>query len=208
MSRSPRLVAVLIGSLLGAGCLLLPWRPRAVPECPGEWVSSEAIAGDFLLRQRWRIARGDETWSLEVVAQKRGDELVIVGLHPFGAKLFTLRQRGLETSVEAVPAPALEVPPLNVLRDLHRARFLTIEGAGADGRFEQQRNGTEIRERHEAGRLRWRSFRRLAGDPAGRVTLRFEEPSESSEGAERVTIDNEWCGYRAEITTWSAQALP
>jgi hypothetical protein len=202
------LLLVLAVSLLGPGCLHLPGRSRAVPECPGEWVSSEAIPGDFLLRQRWRVAQGYETWSLEVVAQKRGGELVVVGLHPFGAKLFTLRQRGLETSVDAAPSPALEVPPRNVLRDLHRARFLAIEGAGADGCFEERRDGTEIRECHQAGRLRSRSFQRLASDPAGFVTLRFEEPSESSEGAERVTIDNGWCGYRAEVTTWSAEALP
>jgi uncharacterized protein DUF3261 len=199
------LAAVLIGPLLGSGCQHLPWRGRAVPECPGELVSSEAIPGEFLLRQRWRVERGDEAWSLEVVAQKRGDELVVVGLHPFGAKLFAIRQRGLETSVEAVPAPALEVPPLNVLRDLHRARFLGVAGAGGDGRFEAEHDGTEILEERDAGRVRWRSFRSLAGDPAGLVTLRFGEPAE---GGEAVTVDNGWCGYRAEITTWSAQASP
>jgi hypothetical protein len=49
--------------------------------------------------------------------------LVLVGIHPLGVKLFTLRQRGDEIQVDAQPAPLLEVPPENLLRDLHRIRF-------------------------------------------------------------------------------------
>jgi uncharacterized protein DUF3261 len=197
---------LLASALLGAGCLHLPGRPRAIPDCPGEWVSTQAIAGDFLLRQRLIVTRGDGVFALHLVAQKRGDELLLLGLHPFGAKLFTLRQRGLETSVDAVPAPALEVPPLNVLRDLHRARFLGLASAGADGSFEEQRDGTEIRELHEGGRLLRRSFQRLDADPPGVVELRFE--SAPAEGGDRVTIENGWCGYRAELTTLAEEAPP
>ena len=203
---SPGLRTLLLASaLLGAGCLQLPGRGRAIPDCPGEWASTQAIGGDFLLRQRLLVTRGEQAFALELVAQKRGDELLLLGLHPFGAKLFTLRQRGLETSVDAAPAPALEVPPLNVLRDFHRARFLGLASAGPEGSFAERRDGTEVRELHEAGRLRRRSFRRLDGDPPGVVELRFDAPDA---GAARVTIENGWCGYRAELTTVSEQALP
>jgi hypothetical protein len=204
------LIAALLlgGSAAWTGCLHLPGRARAIPECPGDWISTQAIAGDFLLRQRLLVTRGERVFALHLVAQKRGDELLLLGLHPFGAKLFTLRQRGLETSVEALPAPVLEVPPLNVLRDFHRARFLGLGSAGADGIFEERRGDNVVREGHEAGRLRWRSFRRLAGDPAGLVELRFDAPSAEAEGSDRVTIENGWCGYRAELTTLSEEALP
>jgi hypothetical protein len=197
--------ALLALPLLAAGCLHLPGRGRAIPECPGELASTAEIAGDFLVRQRLRVALGDRAWSLHLVAQKRGDELVLIGLHPLGARLFTVRQRGLETSVDALPAPALEVPPLNVLRDLHRVRFLGLERPGADGTFATRRGGTEIREVRLAGRLRRRSFQRPGGDPAGVVELTFDEPPE---GGPRVAIENGWCGYRAELTTLSEQALP
>jgi len=148
--RLPLRAWLLAAALLGAGCL----HARAVPECPGEWVSTEAIEGDFIVRQRLLVSRGDRVFALHLVAQKRGDELLLLGLHPFGAKLFTLRQRGLATSVDAAPAPVLEVPPLNVLRDFHRAR-LVGHGVGS-----------------------------------------------------RVTIEHDACGYRAELTTLSEQALP
>ncbi len=204
------LLAVLLLAVGAAGgaCVHASGLARAIPECPGDWVATQEIPGDFLLRQQMLVTRGNRVFALHLVVQKRGDELVLVGLHPFGAKLFTLRQRGLETSVEAVPAPVLEVPPLNVLRDLHRARFLGLGAADGDGTFEEQRDGTEVREHREGGRLRWRRFRRLDGDPEGVVELRFEPTTGDAQDGERVTIDNGWCGYRAELTTVSAETLP
>ena len=190
-----------------AGCRHLPGRARAIPDCPGEWAPTQAIDGDFLVRQRLLVVRGERAFALELVARKRGDELLLLGLHPLGGKLFTLRQRGLETSVDAAPAPALEVPPLNVLRDFHRARFLGLASAGPDGSYVERRDGTEVREIHEAGQLRLRSFRRLAGDPPGSVELRFDTPAAAGGGAARVWIDNGWCGYRAELTTLSEELL-
>jgi len=206
--RSHWRAVLLFAAASTAGCQHLPGRPRAIPDCPGEWVATQAIRGDFLLRQSLIVTRGDRVFALHLVVQKSGDELLLIGLHPFGAKLFTLRQRGLETSVEAAPAPALDVPPLNVLRDLNRARFLRVASAGADGSFAERRDGTEIREWREGGRLQRRSFRRLAADPPGVVELRFDTPAADAEAGERVTIDNDWCGYRAELTTLSAEALP
>jgi hypothetical protein len=205
--RLPLRALLLAPALLGAACAQWPGRGRSVPDCPGELASTEAIAGDFLVRQRLLVSRGDQVVALQLVAQKRGDELLLLGLHPFGAKLFTLRQRGLETSVEAAPAPALEVPPLNVLRDFHRVRFLGVTDAGADGTFQEERGGTEILEVREAGRPRRRTFRRLAGEPSGVVELHFEAPS-AAEGIARVVIENGWCGYRAVLTTLSEEALP
>jgi len=55
--------------------------------------------------------------------QKRGDELVLVGLHALGAKLFSVRQVGTRVEVDALPARALAIPPENVLRDLHHLRW-------------------------------------------------------------------------------------
>jgi len=154
MARRALRAWLLAPALLGAGCLHLPGRARAVPECPGEPVSSDALGGDFLVRQRLRVVHEDRTFALDLVAQKRGGELLLLGFHPLGAKLFTLRQRGLETRVDALPAPALEVPPANALRDFRSARALD----------------------HRVG--------------------------------SRVTIERAECGYRAELTTLSEQALP
>jgi hypothetical protein len=99
---------------------------RALPdrghECPGPLVPTEEMHAEFLLEQDVRVQGDGLDWALTLVSQKRGPTLVLVGLDPFGAKLFTLTQRGTEISVER-PGGRLPLPPVNLLRDLHRARF-------------------------------------------------------------------------------------
>src|SRR5271166_5707214 len=122
--------ALVMGAALAApfsGCATLGLAlSRALPdrgrECPGPLVPPEEVPGDFILRQNVRVEGEDLEWALTLVSQKRGPTLVLVGLDPFGAKLFTLTQRGTEVTVER-PRGRLPLPPVNLLRDLQRARF-------------------------------------------------------------------------------------
>jgi len=94
------------------------------------------------LEQNVRAQGEGFDWALTLVTQKRGPTLVLVGLDPFGAKLFTLTQRGTEVTVER-PTGRLPLPPINLLRDLHRVRLsqagtppepgvtIVLEGTGA-----------------------------------------------------------------------------
>jgi hypothetical protein len=141
------------------------------------------------------------------VAQKRGNELTLLGFHPLGAKLFTLRQRGADIAVDAAPAPLLEIPPQNLLHDFYRERFLGVSTAGADGGFHERRGDVEIREQRHAGRVRERRFEPLGGDPSDAVVLRFEPAAAEADGASRVVVENPACGYRSEITTLSERPL-
>ena len=122
--------AIMVGAVLAAplsGCATaglalfraLPDRGR---ECPGSLVPTEEMEGDFLLRQNVRAQGEDLDWALTLVSQKRGPALVLVGLDPFGAKQFTLTQQGTAVTVER-PSGRLPLPPINLLRDLHRTRF-------------------------------------------------------------------------------------
>jgi hypothetical protein len=190
-----------------AGCVHLPWGRRHVPVCPGQLVSTDAMAGDFLLRQRVRVEAGGRSFALRLVTQKRGGALLQVGFDPLGAKLFTLHQRGTQVEVDALPAPVLEVEPANLLRDLHRVRFLAIDDPAPDGFSRTVRDGTEIRETWERGTLRERRFRRVEGRPEGSVELRFETPGPTQEGVQRVSIVNGWCGYRVEVVTLVEEPL-
>ena len=117
--------ATLTAALPGCATLGLALN-RALPDerraCPGPLVPTEEMPGDFLLRQDVRVEGEGLDWALTLVSQKRGPVLVLVGLDPFGAKLFTLTQRGVEVTVER-PRGRLPLPPVNLLRDLHRARF-------------------------------------------------------------------------------------
>jgi hypothetical protein len=129
--------------------------PDAGRECPGRLVPTEQIEGEFRIRQRARVQGEDLDWQLELVAQKRGDALVLIGLDAFGAKSFVLTQRGTQVSVER-PRGRLPLPPIDLLRDFHRARLLpetappepgvTLSRAASDEvTIEHERCGYRIR---------------------------------------------------------------
>ena len=123
-----------------AGCLASLWPllgcaslglslARGLPdqrrECPGALVPTQQIEGEFRLRQRVRVQGEDLDWRLTLVAQKRGDTLILIGLDAFGAKEFVLTQSGSEVVVER-PRGRLPLPPIDLLRDLQRARFSPV----------------------------------------------------------------------------------
>jgi len=106
-----------------SACSSLPLGSRAIPDCPGEIYSTHQIPGSFAAREQVTVTAENLEFPFELVVQKNGDELVLIGLSPLGAKLFSVVQIGSEPSVDALPAAVLPIPPLNVLRDLHRLRF-------------------------------------------------------------------------------------
>jgi len=201
----PKRVLPILALALPIACQHLPWNARALPECAGALVPSDEIEGEFLLRQHLRVSAGEDSFSMELAVQKRGEELVLVGFHPLGAKLFTVRQVGTEVAIEAHPAPALEVPPENVLRDVHRALFLRLEPPVTDSIVRGLRRGIEIREDWSAGRLRERSFR---PPDAEEDTARIAFSVDATTGDDTTSLDHFACGYHAEFRTLSHQDLP
>ena len=163
-------------------------------------MSTRDMAGEFLLRQRVRVESGDERFAMQLVVQKRGDELVLVGLNPIGAVLFTLRQRDTRTELDSLPPPMLEIPPANLLRDFHRIHTLRVADPAADGATTARIGEIEIREVREGGILQRREFRPVDGSASDTVQLRFEPG--------RVSIENGACDYRAEVVTLSEEPLP
>ena len=186
-------------ALFASGCWHMPLRARKIRECPGALVSTREMTGEFLLRQHVRVESGGEGFAMQLVVQKRGDELVLVGLNPIGAVLFTLRQRGTQIELDSLPPPMLEIPPANLLRDFHRIRTLRVVDPAADGATTSHFGELEIREVREGGVLRRREFRPVDGLASDGVQLRFEPG--------RVSIANRACDYRAEVVTLSEEPL-
>ena len=193
MAERVRVLAACLALGLVSCVTLAGLRGRAVTSCPGTLVSTREIPGEFLLRERVRITVGDQVIAFQQVVQKRGDELLLIGLHPLGAKLFSVVQRGVDTTIEAAPAPVLEVPPENLLADLHRRRFRVLTGAGPEGEFRGSDAGGGIVEVWDAGALGERRFRPAGGAP---VRVRFDS---DDDGRSRAVVENPECGYRAEF---------
>lgn len=115
--------------LAGAACALQPpWGAPRLAACPGPLTSTETIPdGDFVLRERVRIVGGEVDVGLELVVERRGNQLVVIGFNAFGAKIFSAVQRGNEVEATSHLGPGAAIPPDNVLRDLHAARFLPAD---------------------------------------------------------------------------------
>jgi hypothetical protein len=204
----PARPVLLACAALGLGCRHWLGLPAALPDCPGELVATGEIAGEFLRRESVRVRGGGVDVALELAVQRRGEELTLVGLSPLGARLFSVTQRGLETSVDAPFALALEVPPLNLLRDLHRVRFLA---AGAPPPGEQRsarvRGATRIEEEWRDGRLAVRRLESADARGGAAVEIRFE-PGAAGAPLPRALLRNPACGYQATWVALSEQRLP
>jgi hypothetical protein len=129
--RAP--LAPLLLAAIALGACALPWLgglPR-LAACPGPIPSTEALpAGDLVWRDRVRYRGGEVDAGFALVAEKRGVELVLVGLNAFGARAFSLTQERERIEADARLGRALEVPPETVLRDWHAARAAGTEAPG------------------------------------------------------------------------------
>jgi hypothetical protein len=177
------------GALSGCSLPLLLHRPDRLPECPGVVAATEAIGADFFARMQIQISSQRVVTGYDLVAQKTGDRLVLIGLSRFGAKVFSIVQIGKDIETESAFGPATPVPPENILRDVHRALFLVVtEDSVGSGVVEGEIDGETVRETWSDSVLGQREF--LSAE--GSVTLSFID------GA-TVAIDNQRCGYQATL---------
>jgi hypothetical protein len=199
--RERAALAALLAALVSTACQhLLPSRHLA--GCPGALEPVAEIQEDFLLDQRVRIRSQDANASLRVAVEKRGPRLVLIGLNELGAKLFTVIQTQGDVEVDALHRAVVPVSPLDLLRDLHRIRFLRVDmPPDARGRAEALSDGMRITEYWSRGTLRRRSFARESQPEAGEVIVHFESPT-------RVRVENAWCSYTAVVETLNEELLP
>lgn len=187
-----------------AGCATL-WKaglhmPDGGHDCPGSLLPTEYIRGEVLLREQVRVRSDDADFGMLIAARKRGDALYLVGLDGFGAKLFELTQRGVEVSVERPFGRRLPWPAVNLLRDLHRERFLALPGAPLpDGLHQGSVAGARVEEHWISGRLTQRSVTRPG---AGSVQLDFDPDGRTTH------VRNAACGYTATLVTLEQGTAP
>jgi hypothetical protein len=176
------------------------------PHCPVELVASDALPTDLWLRAKMRFEIDEQSVALEAVARARPDGLAVVGIAPYGATVFGLRQRGDDIVVETAATRDQRYLAHFTLDALHRIYWIEApEGAG-DSTW--ARAGEQISETRENGARR-RTFTRgkaadtpTGGRPDG-VTIEY--PGKAGDG---IHISNPWCGYEAVVVTVDAAPRP
>ncbi len=224
--------SALSGALALAACLTCLLVPGCVPRSvttaspeelanayPTVIQSPEALGPDFVMEQEVTMIHAEGQNSFRAVLQKRGDELVLLGLAPHGGRAFVLTQRGQEVTFESFMPEELPFPPRYILYDIHRTWFSGVDRAqgaasevDSEGWREVERDGERVREHVGPAGVTERRFSRLNGEPAGEIIVSYGEglplgaPHQARPPAE-TTFDNQWFGYQGIVRTLSWEAL-
>jgi hypothetical protein len=176
---------------------------------PGVLVPAQALAarGDFLARQTLVGRQGEREIHGEVVVQKRGEALTLIGMTPFGSKGFVIQQDATGVKSQEVLEGALPFPAEFMLLDVHRALFMGLSEGTGDGVRKGEREGEAITELWQGGKLLRRTFRRLDRRPRGDITIEYVGGMAGERPPARIVFTNGWFGYTIEIATVSWQPI-
>jgi hypothetical protein len=204
-----RTVAFLCTVVL-ASCAPRVAAPPAPRPYSGPLVDPKAVPYDFFDRQQITATYGDRTARFDAVLQKRGGELTILALTPFGSRAFVLRQVGSDVSFQSFVPQSMPFPPKYILIDVQRVFFAWADegrngGRPPDGDRSVERDGEIETEHWEGGTLRRRTFRHVEGGLPGEIAIDFGDPGMSADGTPpaHLAFANGWYGYRLEIATLS-----
>lgn len=215
--RSFTLWSLLAGAL-ASGCTP-PTVATATPEqlanaYPTVLQPPASLGADFMMEQEVTMTHAEGQNTFRAILQKRGDELVLLGLAPHGGRAFVLTQRGDEITFESFMPEELPFPPRYILHDIHRTWFQSAGDAApdAEGFREVERDGERIREHVGPAGVTERQFTRLDGAPAGAITVRYgdglaEGAPHTARPPDETTFENGWFGYTGRVRTLSWEAL-
>ncbi|MGH0035898.1 MAG: DUF3261 domain-containing protein [Myxococcota bacterium] len=193
-----------------------PEAPEA-PDAEGEALASQLLPSESIrpgmsLRQRLRFrtgeAGGGRQASFEAVVQADCREVLVVGLTPFGTRLFTIRQVGRETRFEWMFDEPWPFRPEHILLDVHRAFLHPLaDPPRPDGRHPRRFGGAQGAETWRDGRLMERVVEETGGPEAALWTARYEGGWGADVWPGTVRIESARYGYTIEITTLERRPL-
>jgi hypothetical protein len=172
---------------------------------PGELISTEAMTGEFLARQKLTGKFGDREFRFEAMIQLRDGTLTVLGLTPMGTKAFVLQQTGTEVEFRPLINREIPFPPEYMLQDIHRVWLWHARLPWADAPGEESPSveiaGERVSETWTPNGLVRRTFERLDGAPAGLIRVDYMGGHRTGRPPKHVVLDNGWFGYRLDIET-------
>jgi hypothetical protein len=195
--------------LLLGGCI----SPRSEPtrleagSIESQLRPSQEIEANFTARQRLRFRFADRAGSMDAVLQVHCGEVVIVALTPFGTRLFSVRQRGMDVEVEPAVDKRWPISPLRVLLDVQRSFLYPLASPPPpDGTHSSRVGSVKLREEWRDGQLVERSLTESRGDRSGPFVVRYEPGMRRGMLPQHTELSSELHGYALEIETQSYSA--
>ena len=168
---------------------------------------SHEIEANFSARQRLRFRFADRAGSMDAVLQVHCGEVVIVALTPFGTRLFSIRQRGLDVEVQPAVDKSWPISPLRVLLDVHRSFLYPLASPPPpDGTHSSQVGRVTLREAWRGGQLVERSLTESRGDRSGPFVVRYDPGMGPGTLPQHTRLSSEVYAYELEVETHSYDA--
>jgi hypothetical protein len=161
---------------------------------------------DFFLRQSVTVRFDEEERRFEVALQSRCGELRLVGMTPFGVRLFSAVRRDGAIEVETLGGRPLPFAPEHVLRDVERT-FFRSAAPDADGERRLEWSGESVTETWRDGALE--SRRILVRDPGdtGPISIEYSGPLAAGGIPAHVELANPHFGYVLAIDNYEVEEL-
>jgi hypothetical protein len=157
------------------------------------------------MRLRMRLDFDDQELHFEALADRDPEGVVVVGLAPYGIRIFAVRQRGREAEVETA-ARALEKIGLWTLDALHRAYWIESPLRAATDPSQWIREGERVSEWRQDGRLLRREFASTDRARTHAVVSIDYAATDVDASEPGIRVRNPWCGYEALLITPESSA--
>ncbi|MDX2019522.1 MAG: DUF3261 domain-containing protein [Deltaproteobacteria bacterium] len=146
-----------------------------------------------------------EAATLEVVLQKQGNVLTMVGLTPMGTRAFVARQQGVTVTSDTQPNK-LPFPAALVFLDVNRSLFVGIgPTALANGWHTQSSHGVDIKDLWRGGLLIDREM--FDAQFNSKLSIRYSPGYKAGMAPDTLVLTNHRFGYSLTIKTLEAAAL-
>lgn len=198
-AQSSLSLAVVVLALTQGGCARTPPVKTQLPSATSGVLRSteDLTVPPFVVEQHLKGQYGARALSLDCVVQFANEKLTVVGLTPFGTRAFVIEQLGTEVSFQKFVDREIPIEPADVLYDIHRVFFRSLEGEG-DGVREGQDQSDLVRETWRDGHIVERRFQSLEGPVANLVVVSFEG-APAPVIAPVVRLTNTAYGYSLEL---------
>jgi hypothetical protein len=167
------------------------------------------LQGDLILKQRVTIRWQGRAESFDAVLQKRGDELLLLGLGPMNSVGFTLSLDDRGVRFENRSGREIPFEPERILADVQRVFYPWISATPSCMNCEQHgaRAGLDVSEKIGPEMLEERRFTDSSGERTGEIVVRYTDWMDGGTIPGRAVLSNGWHGYELTVVTRSVERL-
>jgi hypothetical protein len=214
--------AVIATLLVAAGCGPSgshQRQPTLAKLTPLRLLPVSALDESFIWEQRvtasWKRAGAGKQPSsgsagFDAVLQRRGDQLLLVGLSPMKTPGFIVTYQNGRVSFKNNSKRRLPFSPRYMIADVQLAFFPWLgpqNQAGFTGKRSGVRGRLLIEEHYKKGRLSRRVFRRRDAPGLGQVVVEYSGWQAGQSAPRKTVLRSGWYGYRLTIETLTQRRL-